>query len=228
MNQASYDWIGRVAQKHKQFSLLAANEEELKTARRRVGTDFVCSSLRLEAVDADEAQVAIVFDSTRAERFSETEALIAEQAKALRTIDSFARNEPEALLTPELLLKIRGQSEFRRAEHLDASLRSACFWFSAESFLELNPVEQAAIVLLRLVEIRPFDDRNDSTSLVAASLFLLRSSLPPIIVRRDQTSKYRQAIEEGRQSNTRPMVEFVAEATERTIDEMIALVAARR
>jgi Fic family protein len=165
--------------------------------------------------------------------------VIVEQLEALRTVDALAREN--GAITPESLLKIRGRKEFRasegervraisppRPEYLVASIRSACFWFSAESFLELNPVEQSAIALLRFIEIQPFDDRNDSTAVTAASFFLLRSHLPPIIIRAEQIPAYRAAIIESQRSDTRPMVELIAESTEKTLAEMIAFISARR
>lgn len=240
MTRPLYEWINRVGQKHKQFTALDLNAEEQEIIQRRIKTDFVCSALRLEGADVREAQVErMISESIESSELPESERAIVEQLEAFRAIEALARHGHQ--ITPESLLKIRGRQEFRsgegatdqmirppRPEHLIASINSACFWFSAESFLELNPVEQAAIAFLRLIEIQPFDDRNDSTAMTAASFFLLRSQLPPLIIRADQIPAYRAAIEESRQSDTRPMVELIAEATEKTLAEMIAIISARR
>src|SRR5262249_28852282 len=94
--------------------------------------------------------------------------LIAQTVGAAREVIDVARAEGGgARLTPELLgrlngtgFRTEGDRESPAPEALAAHLRSvvdhACQWFSAESFAELNPVEQAAIVLLRLLAIRPF------------------------------------------------------------------------
>ncbi len=240
MTRPLYEWINRVGQKYKQFAALDLNAEEQRRIQQSIETDFVCSALRLEGGDIGEAQVArMISKSIESSGLSASEQLIAEQLEAFRAIDVLARQGD--MITPESLLKIRGRQEFRsgegatdqrirppRPELMIASIRSAFFWFSAESFLELNPVEQAAIALLRLVEIQPFDDRNDLTAIVAASFFLLRSQLPPVIIRADHVPSYRAAIEESRQSNTRPMVELIAEATEKTLADMIAIISERR
>jgi Fic family protein len=100
-------------------------------------------------------------------------------------------------------------------------LESACRWYTAESFAELNPVEQASIVLLRLVEMQPFEDANERTALVAASLFTLRNDLPPIIIKPEMDSSYRLALEEGIRMNTKPMVETVADAVVASLGELV-------
>ncbi len=239
MTRPLYEWINRVNEKHKQFISLDLDADGQRMIQQRIEADFVCSALRLEGVNIGEAQVERSSESIESSGSSESERAIVEQLGAFRAIQSLARQGLE--ITPESLLRMRGAREFRasegaadqgirppRPQHLIAAIRSACFWFSAESFLELNAIEQAAIALLRLVEIQPFDDRNDSTAITAASYFLLRKELPPLIIRADHVPAYRAAIEESRQSNTRPMVELIAESTEKTLSDMIAFISARR
>jgi hypothetical protein len=72
-----------------------------------------------------------------------------------------------------------------------------------------------------LIEIRAFDHRNQQTALVAASLFTLRSGLPPIIIRPETQPAYRAALNEGIRMNTKPMVEFLAESIEKSLSQMI-------
>ena len=78
------------------------------------------------------------------------------------------------------------------------------------------------IVFLRLLELQPFEEANVRTALVAASLFTLRSELPPIIIRPEMQAEYRNALDEGDRMNTKPMVELVAESLEGTLNGMLA------
>src|SRR6185503_19813145 len=93
--------------------------------------------------------------------------------------------------------------------------------YTAESFDELNPIEQASIVFLRLIEIQPFERANLQTALTAASLFTLRSTLPPVIIKPQRKPAFLNAIEESRRTNTKPMVELMADAVQSTLGEMI-------
>ena len=76
-------------------------------------------------------------------------------------------------------------------------------------------------MLLRLIDLQPFEQSNERTALVAASLFTLRSELPPIIIKPEMASAYRNALDEGTRMNTKPMVELIAEAINQSINGMI-------
>lgn len=218
----------------------------MKNIDSSIEIEFVSCAFHLEGIEISQTQIAnLVHSSIDSDKLSDIDRSIAEQIAALRTIRALVQSSgKEAMLTPEFLLNLRnpfGNGELRKSsgdsrrkikpappEHLMARLQSACFWFAAESFLELNPVEQAAIVLLRLIEIQPFEDSNDRTAITAASLFLIRSELPPLIIGRDRVTAYRAAIEESFQSNTKPMVELVAQATEEALTRMITAIASNK
>ena len=233
------EWINRVSQKHKQLADLRLSAERREILDRWVETEFVYSTLKLEGVDISRENVAqIVSDGAGASADVDDERVAVDLLAALRAVTSLARTRGKsAELTRELLLTLHSQSGscFRQTagdenrairppspNHLPALLESACRWYTAESFAELNPIEQASIVLLRLIELQPFEEGNQRTALAAASLFMLRSELPPIIIKPEKDSSYRSAIEEGFRMNTKPMVETVAEAVEETIEGMIA------
>ena len=230
------EWISRVNQKHKQLTELRLSAEQKERLDRWAETEFVYSTLKLEGASINREQVArVVLRATGAD--AENEPTTMALLYSLRTVTSSARAKGKtAELTNELLLKLHSPSGagFRKtagdtnrivkpasAEHLPALLEICCRWYTAESFAELNPLEQASIVLLRLIEIQPFEEANERTALVAASLFTLRSELPPIIIKPEMDPAYCNARDEGMQMNTKPMVELVAEAVERSLSEMI-------
>ena len=110
------------------------------------------------------------------------------------------------------------------AAYLAQAVENACDWFAVESFAELNPVEQAAIVFLRLVTIQPFERANQATALIAASLFTLRVELPPVIIAPEMQASFVTARVEADQMNMQPLVELIADAINSTLDEMIGFV----
>lgn len=232
------EWISRVNQKHKQLIELGLSAEQKERLDRWAETEFVYSTLKLEDADVNRGQVErVVAPAPDAGAVAENERAIMALLVSLRRVTSLARaNGKAAELTGEFLLTLHSEpgAGFRRSagdtsrvpkpvapEHLPAFLESACRWYTAESFAELNPVEQASIVLLRLIDMQPFEQANERTALVAASLFTLRSELPPIIIKPEMDSAYRNALDEGSRMNTKPMVELVAEAINHSINEMI-------
>ena len=232
------EWISRVNQKHKQLTELGLAAEQKARLDRWAETEFVYSTLKLEGAVVTREQVAqLVSRPSGATADSENERAAMALLVSLRAVVSLARASGKAAeLTGEVVLKLHSVAGagFRRSagdisripkpaapEHLPALIESACRWYTAESFAELNPVEQASIVLLRLIDLQPFEQANERTALVAASLFTLRSELPPIIIKPEMDSAYRYALDEGTRMNTKPMVELVAEAVERSITEII-------
>jgi len=165
--------------------------------------------------------------------------------RALRAVLAQVESEGrKARLTPDLLLSFERKpdgtpGEFRKGradqpkdpaahsrpaappEYLPAMIESACLWFTAGSFEEMHPLEQAAIVHLRLIEVQPFGDGNEQLSLAAASLFTLRSGLPPLIIPPEMSAAYSEAVDEGFRMNTRPLVELMARATEKCLTRMV-------
>jgi Fic family protein len=122
----------------------------------------------------------------------------------LRTIDGRKRSEyhdpAPAVILPRLV-------------------ENALDWFETQSFSEIHPVEQAAVVLLRLTDLQPFDQLNEETAFLAGSLFLQRASLPPLIVEADAAtmSEYSTALEAAFRMLTQPLVEFLSKTLIRTI-----------
>jgi Fic family protein len=230
------EWISRVNQKHKQLVEGGLSAGQTAKLNLWIETEFVYATLRLEGADLKRDRVALIVSHT-AEPVAETEQATTELLKSLRMITSLAQAEGKAAeLTAELLLRLHSipGAGFRSdagdasrvpkpatPEHLPALLESSFRWYTAESFAELNPIEQTAIVLLRMIDLQPFEDANERTALVAASLFTLRSDLPPIIINPEMAPAYRNALDEGRGMNTKPMVETIAEAVEKSLEELI-------
>jgi prophage maintenance system killer protein len=229
----TYEWVARVNQKHKQLTELSLSTEEKQALDRWLATEFVYSALRLEDQEFEREQVARLVSAPAGPAGASAPGAT-RLLDSLRTVTSMARERgKDSALSVELLLKLgdmRGTQDLATGgdstskvtpENLPLVLEGACQWFSADSFTELHPIEQAAIVFLRLIDLRPFAQRNDRTALVAASLFTLRSGLPPIIIGVEAQQTYRAALNEGVRMNTKPMVEFLAESVEQSLDLMI-------
>ncbi|HKP12707.1 MAG TPA: Fic family protein [Blastocatellia bacterium] len=163
--------------------------------------------------------------------------LTTQLTNAVREVMSLASAEGKtARLTPDLLARLNDAGLRERDGHAGRStsqvpaayiaraVENACDWFSAESFEELNPIEQAAIVFLRLATIRPFEQANQATALVAASLFTLRAELPPVTISPETQAALVNALAEADRMNMQPLVELIADAVTSTLDEMIGFV----
>ncbi|MGH9940225.1 MAG: Fic family protein, partial [Blastocatellia bacterium] len=80
---------------------------------------------------------------------------------------------------------------------LPRMLDNAFDWFGAESFKDLHPVERAAVVYLRLLDLHPFPAHTETTAALAASFYTEREGLPPLVIFTDDTTlaRYARALE---------------------------------
>ena len=229
-----------MALKHREFTSLELSPDQNDRIRQWVESSFVYSTLKLEGLTVTEKDVAraVAIAKPGAAATPEVNIEVVVLLGGIRLLRDLALSKgTDAVLTPDLLLRLHGgAAEFRKSqgetggqarsvapEHLPARVESACRWFGAESFAELNPIEQASIVHLRLLEIQPFAEANQRIAILAASLFTLRSGLPPVMIVPDLAGAYEKAVEESRSGNTQPMVEAMGSAVEGSLIQMIRL-----
>jgi Fic/DOC family len=94
-------------------------------------------------------------------------------------------------------------------------------WMTGESARELKPSQAAALVLARLVEIRPFASGNGRVSRLAASHVMVGGGLrPPILVGGDRP-RLEACLRAAFRLDTEPLAAFLGEASERCLDVLI-------
>jgi len=82
-----------------------------------------------------------------------------------------------------------------------------------------EPIEAAALIHQRFVDIHPFIDGNGRTARLLLNLYLMRNGYPPAILLRAERKKYIRTIIEGQMdSDYAPFVNFIAKAVERSLD----------
>src|SRR5262249_59154083 len=59
---------------------------------------------------------------------------------------------------------------------LPRMLDNAFDWFNTESFKDLHPVERAAVVYLRLLDLQPFPSHTETQATLAASFYTGREA----------------------------------------------------
>jgi hypothetical protein len=232
-----HDWIKRIGEKESELANLVLSPERDSALKAFIERAFTKSALALAGLDASDQQIALVQESPANVQSADSVARrrILTVLESIRVLQSIPDTR-SASLTPDLLLRIQDPHRSRPSPELQQDsgthaetsteramprIRAFCDWVSADSFLELNPLEQASIVILRLLEIRPFEEGNVAAALGAGSLFTLKAGWPPIVIPGMLRPRFNQAVGEGLQMNTRPMVDLLAESIYATIDSMI-------
>lgn len=166
-----------------------------------------------------------------------TEVTRANFLAAAQQVSAWAATAEAKLDVPRLLelnrLLTRNESLFREAAATPLSeahdpplarivprlLDNALGWFATEGFAEMNPVEQAALVHLRLLDLQPFAAANLTTAILAASFYLERASLPPLLFDPND-AHYQAAIASAFRLLTQHLVDYFAASLTITISNL--------
>jgi hypothetical protein len=102
---------------------------------------------------------------------------------------------------------------------LPKMLDNAFDWFDTESFRDLHPVERAAVVYLRLLDLHPFSSHTETTATLAAGFYTEREGMPPLVIFADELTqaRYARALEAAFRMLTQPLVELFAEMLTRVM-----------
>ncbi len=82
----------------------------------------------------------------------------------------------------------------------------------------INPVDKAARAHFKLVDIHPFVDGNGRTARLLMNLILMRSGFPPAVILKADRQKYYRLLENSHFGEIKPFVNFVGQATERSLN----------
>ena len=95
-------------------------------------------------------------------------------------------------------------------------LDNALGWFATEGFAQMNPVEQATLVHLRLLDLQPFAAANLQTATLSASFYLEYAGLPPLLFDPNEP-RYAVALESGFRMLTQHLVDYFADSLRTTL-----------
>lgn len=89
---------------------------------------------------------------------------------------------------------------------------------------KLHPIELAALIHHKLVYIHPFVDGNGRTARLAMNLALMHEGYPLVVILKNDRRKYYQALSQADKANYEPLVRFIAQAIERSLNIYLKVV----
>jgi len=90
-------------------------------------------------------------------------------------------------------------------------------WLQKEK-KETDVVELSAILHHKLVYIHPFFDGNGRTARLVMNLLLMQAGFPLVIILKNDRKKYYSVLDKADKNNYAPLVNFIAQAVERSLD----------
>lgn len=103
------------------------------------------------------------------------------------------------------------------AELVGAVIDNALGWFQSESFAQMHEVEKSALMLIKLLDVQPFDDANGRTLRLFSNFFLLKAGYAPAVIPANQASEYSLAVQRALRFDTQPIIDLIADATDRSL-----------
>ena len=103
------------------------------------------------------------------------------------------------------------------AELVAPVVDNALGWFQSESFAEMHEVEKSALMLIKLMDVQPFDEANGRTLRLFSNFFLLKAGYPPAVIPASQADQYVLAIQRSLGFDTQPIIDLISEATDRSL-----------
>ena len=105
---------------------------------------------------------------------------------------------PEALLVPE-------------------KMAGLIHWFGSAQ-TRLHSIELAALIHHKFVHIHPFFDGNGRTARLLMNVILMREGYPLAVILKNDRKKYYDCLAKSDRANDTPLVRFVAQSVERSLD----------
>jgi fido (protein-threonine AMPylation protein) len=103
-------------------------------------------------------------------------------------------------------------------EYIDNSLNNFFGWMSAESMAEVHPIEKAALVLTRIVDVWPFGSGNLTVAVMLSNAYLKQAGLPPFFVLPDHMDEFNKILAQAVKIETQPLVNAIHKTLKREIE----------
>src|SRR5262245_53856701 len=100
-------------------------------------------------------------------------------------------------------------------EFIERSLDNFLNWMTAESLQEIHPIERAALVLTRIVDIWPFETGNLTVAIVFANIGLRQAGFPPFFVLPEHQKEFKTVIAQAMSIETQPLVNAIYKTIKR-------------
>jgi hypothetical protein len=113
----------------------------------------------------------------------------------------------------------RGQ-DCPEPEFIDRSLDNFFGWLTAESIAEIHPIERAALGIVRIVDIWPFETGNLTAGIMFGNIILRQAGLPPFFVLPEHQREFHTVIVQAMSIETQPLVNAIYRTIRRELEAL--------
>ena len=91
---------------------------------------------------------------------------------------------------------------------------NALTWFQSDSFAEMHEIEKSALMLIKLLDIQPFEECNGPSLRLFSTFAMLKAGYPPTVIPAGRTNEYALAVQRSFRFDTQPIIDVIAEAAD--------------
>lgn len=106
-------------------------------------------------------------------------------------------------------------------QFVDRSLDNFFNWLSAESISQIHPIERAALVLTRIVDIWPFEKGNFTVAIMLSNIVLRDSQFAPFFVLPKHKKEFQTVIAQAVTIETQPLVNAIYSTVKREMEAIV-------
>ena len=106
-------------------------------------------------------------------------------------------------------------------QFIDRSLDNFFNWLSAESIAEIHPIERAALMLTRIVDIWPFESGNLTSAIMLANIGLRQAGLTPFFVLPEHKKEFNTVVAQAMTIETQPLVNAIYKTIKREMEALV-------
>jgi len=105
-------------------------------------------------------------------------------------------------------------------QFIDRSLDNFFNWLTAESVAEIHPIERAALVLTRVVDIWPFELGNLTVAIMLANIGLRDAGFAPFFVLPEHKKEFNTVVAQAMTIETQPLVNAIYKTIKREMEAL--------
>jgi len=105
-------------------------------------------------------------------------------------------------------------------QFIDRSLDNFFHWLTAESVAQIHPIERAALVLTRLVDIWPFDTGNFTSAIMLANIGLRQAGFAPFFVLPEYKKEFTTTVAQAMAIEMQPLVNAIYNCVKREMEAL--------
>ena len=105
-------------------------------------------------------------------------------------------------------------------EFIERSIDNLMTWLTAESFTQIHPIEQCALVVTRIIDVWPFEFGNSTVALIFGNLPLRKAGLTPFFVLPEHRAEFEKAISQAMTIDMQPLINAIYRTVKKEMEAL--------